>query len=181
MNARPLLRRTGVLALLCSTILALAPACAQAEDVATTPIELAVFDFELEDYSAGATIAPTPVADDAYLKKVSAEARRLIEASGHYHLVDVSNSNAEAVKNHSARACNGCKAEVALAQGAQQLLFGVVRRLTRTEFSARFEIRDARSGAILGVRESDMLMGADYAWSRAVARLIKEWLLDVSR
>jgi NAD(P)-dependent dehydrogenase (short-subunit alcohol dehydrogenase family) len=50
------------------------------------PIRLAVFDFELEDASAGASL--TSAADAAQLGMVTAEVRRLIGQSGRFRLVD---------------------------------------------------------------------------------------------
>jgi Protein of unknown function (DUF2380) len=153
----------------------------QAARADTGPIKLAVFDFELDDYSAGASIAVDRDADEAHMRHVSAEVRRLIEQSGRYRLVDVTKSDAPAVKDRSLRDCNGCEAGVALALGAQQSLIGVVRRITRTEYVVLFRLRDAKSGTVLTSQESDLRMGANYAWSRGAVRLIKDRLLDVPR
>ena len=112
---------------------------------------------------------------------MSTEVRRLIEQSGRYRLVDVSGANAEAVKDHSLRNCNGCDAGIALALGAEQSLIGLVRRITRTEYVVLFRLRDAKTGAVLASQETDLRMGANYAWSRGAARLIKDRLLDVQR
>jgi hypothetical protein len=135
-----------------------------------------VFDFELEDGSAGASLVADQ-ADEGYMKSVSAEVRRLIEQSGRYRLVDVSAADAPAVRDHSLRSCNGCDAEIALALGAEQSLIGVVRRITRTEYVVSFQLKDARTGALLAAQESDLRMGANYSWSRGAARLIKDHLL----
>ena len=57
-----------------------------------SPIKIAVFDFELDDFSAGAGIAGDNSADLTQLDRATSEARRLIAASGRYSLVDVSSA-----------------------------------------------------------------------------------------
>jgi hypothetical protein len=69
------------------------------------PTRIAVFDFELEDDSAGADIAGDRAADDSYMRVVSAEVRRVIEQSGRYRLVDISGADAEAVRDRSLLTC----------------------------------------------------------------------------
>jgi hypothetical protein len=65
------------------------------------PLKLAIFDFELEDFSAGATLAAGNPADDSeQLKTCTNEARRLIAQPGRYTLVDISSADAQAVKEH---------------------------------------------------------------------------------
>lgn len=162
---------------LATFLLCVAAPCAIAAEGA--PLRLAVFDFELEDGSAGASIAGNSAADDAHMRSVSTEVRRVIEKSGRYELIDVSSSDAPAVKTRSLRKCNGCDAVIARDAGAEQSLIGVVRRITRTEFVVSFQLTDAKTGAVLAFHESDLQMGADYSWSRGAMRLIRDRLLDV--
>jgi hypothetical protein len=143
------------------------------------PVRLAVFDFELEDGSAGASIAGSSAADEAHMRAVSTEVRRVIGKSGRYELVDISRSDEPAVKSQALRKCNGCDAVIARDAGAEQSLVGVVRRITRTEFVVSFKLTDAKTGATLAFHESDLQMGADYSWSRGAARLIRDRLLEV--
>jgi hypothetical protein len=142
------------------------------------PIKIAVFDFELDDVSAGAGITGNPAADLAQLDQATNEARRLIAQSGRYALVDVSSANGEAMKSRSLRRCNGCEAAVALKLGADQSFVGVVSRISRTEYAVRFQIRDAHTGTPVLASQSDLRIGADYSWYRGTAALIKDHLLD---
>ncbi len=151
-----------------------APAVFAADAV---PVRLAVFDFEFEDGSAGASAAGGGAADEAHLRTVSTEVRRAIEKSGRYELIDVGSSDEPAVKTRSLRKCNGCEAAIARNAGAEQSLIGVVRRITRTEFVVSFTLTDAKTGAVLAFHESDLQMGADYSWSRGAVRLIRDRLL----
>jgi hypothetical protein len=56
------------------------------------PLKLAIFDFELEDFSAGASLPAGDPADSEQLKDATHEARRLIAQSGRYTLVNISSS-----------------------------------------------------------------------------------------
>jgi Protein of unknown function (DUF2380) len=67
------------------------------------------------------------------------------------------------VKSRSLRQCIGCEAAVALKLGADQSFVGVVTRISRTEYVVRFQIRDARTGAPIIARQSDLRIGADYS------------------
>ncbi len=142
------------------------------------PTKIAVFDFELEDDSAGAGVAGDRAADAGYMNAVSAGVRHVIEQSGRYRLVDVSGADAKAVRDRSLGTCNGCDAEIASARGAEQSLIGVVKRISRTEYVVGFQLRDARSGALIAAEDTGLRMGASYSWSRGASRLIKDRMLE---
>jgi len=143
-----------------------------------SPIKIAVFDFELDDFSGGAGIAGDHAADLAHLDQATSEARRLIAASGRYRLIDVSGAEGDAVKGRALRQCHGCEAAIALKLGADQSFVGVVTRISRTDYAVRFQIRDARTGALVLARQSDLRLGADYSWYRGAAALINNRLLN---
>jgi hypothetical protein len=144
-----------------------------------TPINLAIFDFELEDFSAGAVSTGQTPSDATRLASVTDEVRQLFAQSGRYHLVDVGDVDAAAAKARTLRECNGCDAAIALKLGAEQSFVGVVKRISRTEYTVRFQIRDARTGAIVSDADSGLRMGADNSWSRGAAGLIKDRILEV--
>jgi hypothetical protein len=171
-SARPLLAACAG-ALIWSGALALPPANAD-----PAPIKIAVFDFELEDFSAGAGIAGDKSADAVQLNRAAEEARRLMAESGRYSLVDVSKAQDDAVADHRLRHCDGCEAAIALRLGADQSFVGVVTRISRTDYVVQFQIRDARSGELLLARTTDLRVGADYSWDRGTAWLIRNRLLN---
>jgi Protein of unknown function (DUF2380) len=143
-----------------------------------SPIKIAVFDFELDDFSAGAGIAGDKAADRTQLDLAAGEARRLIAQSGRYSVVDVSGAEGDAVKGRSLRQCNGCEAAIARKLGADQSLIGIVTRISRTEYTVRFQIRDAHTGELVLAPQSDLRIGADYSWNRGTAALINKSLLS---
>jgi hypothetical protein len=148
------------------------------EAVASPPIKIAVFPFELEDFSAGAGYIPPDDIDREQLRLSTEEARRLIAASGRYQPIDVSAVNDPPAKAGKLRDCDGCEAGIARGFGADQSMIGIVTRITRMEYAVTFKLRDARSGAIVAVEQTDLRMGANVAWSRGARWLIQNRLLE---
>ena len=145
---------------------------------AIAPVKIAVFDFELEDFSGGAGIIPESDQDREQLRLATETVRRLLTESGRYSLVDVSNADAPDVTAHSLHKCDGCDAAIARKLGADQSLVGIVSRITRTDYAVTFKLRDARTGSVLAVEQTDLRIGANYSWNRGAAWLIKNRLLE---
>ncbi len=160
-----------VVALLCNIGFA-----ARAENAPA--IKIAVFDFELEDYSAGGGVIGETPEDIVQLKRATDEARHLLAQSGRYVLIDVSQADAEPVKAKSLRSCGGCEADIAQKLGADQSFVGIVARSSRTEYAVGFQIRDAHNGSMLFKQQTELRMGTNDSWNRGVIRLIKNTLLE---
>jgi hypothetical protein len=159
-----------------ATVLAALAAAGAAEAV-----KMAVFPFELEDFSAAAAYVLPDDIDREQLRLSTEEARRLIAASGRYQLVDVSAVNDQAAKAGKLRDCDGCEARIAAGLGADQSMIGIVTRITRMEYAVTYRIRDARSGALVDVKQTDLRMGANVAWSRGARWLIENRLLEQAK
>jgi hypothetical protein len=144
---------------------------------AAETVKMAVFPFELEDFSAGAGYVPPDDTDREQLRLSTEEARRLIAASGRYQLVDVGAVTDPAAKAGKLRDCDGCDARIAAGLDADQSMIGIVTRITRMEYAVTYKIRDARSGVLLDVKQTDLRMGANVAWSRGARWLIENRLL----
>lgn len=145
--------------------------------LAAPSIALAVFDFELDDNTAAPAAGPA-ASDASYLAEVTGGVRELLGQSGRYRMVDVSGARDDVVASHGLRDCGGCDATVAGKLGADQSLIGVVRRVSRTEYTVGFQVRDARTGAVVARGDSGLRMGADYSWKRGAVRLVGDRLLD---
>jgi Protein of unknown function (DUF2380) len=158
------------------------PAAARAAETAVpSPIKIAVFPFELEDFSAGAAYVPPDDIDREQLRLSTEEARRLIAASGRYQLVDVGNANDQAAQAGKLRDCNGCDARIAAGLDADRSMVGIVTRITRMEYTVTYKVRDARSGALVDVKQTDLRLGANVAWSRGARWLIENRLLEQTK
>jgi hypothetical protein len=64
------------------------------------PIKIAIFDFELEDFSAAGTTAAGPL-EAKYLAQATEEARRKLAESGRYDIVDTAGADLAAAQGHA--------------------------------------------------------------------------------
>ena len=142
------------------------------------PTKLAVFAFELEDTSAAAPSIGESAVDAAELTKVTDAVRQMLVESPRYRIVDVGGADTDALKALVLHDCGGCDAGIALSLGADQSLVGVIRRVSRTEYTVRFQVREARTGTLVASADSGLRMGANYSWSRGAVRLIRDQLLE---
>jgi hypothetical protein len=161
-----------------AVILAGAATAVAAEAVGLALIKLAVFPFELEDFSAGAASSPPDDIDREQLRLSTEEALRLIAESGRYQLIDVGAANDLAAKAGRLRDCEGCEARIAVGLAADLSMIGIITRISRTEYAVTYKIRNAGSGALVDVEQTDLRMGANVAWSRGVRALIQRQLLE---
>ena len=166
------LKGIQVLLLACAafTVLAGPPAMAG-------PVKIAVFTFELDDFSPALSTGEENPADAARLASVTEDVRKALAQSGRYELVAVDGADAPAAKTRSLRDCNGCEAPLALQLGAEQSFVGVVKRISRAEYQVRFQLRDAKTGTIIAEADSGLRMGAMDSWNRGALRLVKDRLL----
>ena len=162
----------GILVFLMTTAFAL-----PVQGATSARIKIAVFEFELEDVSAaGAASRVESAADATRMKAVTGEARRVLEDSGRYSLVDTAGASAQAVKDRALRNCNGCDAGIALTLGADLSLIGVVTRVAQTEYYVSLQITDAKTGKIVN-QQNAFFTGADDAWASGVRLLLKHGIL----
>jgi hypothetical protein len=136
------------------------------------PVKLAVFPFELDDFSAAISTGNPDPADMAELARVTEDVRKLLQESGRYDLVSVAGAEAKSLRD-----CNGCDAPLAAQLGAQQSFVGVVKRISRAEYQVHFQLRDAATGALIAEADTGLRMGAMDSWNRGALRLVKDRLL----
>ena len=142
----------------------------------TPPIKIAVFEFELEDFSAAGQ-AKSVAAETSYLAQATDEAEQQLRASGRYTVIDAVHSDISAAKGQGLRNCGGCEAPIALSLGADEALIGVVTKISMTEYTVRFRISSAQDGELISTYSTDLRMGADYSWSRGVRWLMQNRML----
>jgi hypothetical protein len=136
-------------------------------------VKIAIFDFELDDRSAGGGIIGQDAIDTENLKRSADEARRMLSASGRYSIIDAGSAAAEVLSAGGIRHCNGCEGPLARRLGADRSLVGVVTRVNRTEYTLQILVRDAQTGAVLSNDFTGLRMGANYSWPRGV-----KWLMN---
>jgi Protein of unknown function (DUF2380) len=143
------------------------------------PVKIAVFDFELNDASAGGGIIGQDAIDTENLGKSSEEARRMLSASGRYSVVDTSSVAGEVISAGGIQHCNGCDGPLAKKLGADQSMVGVLTRVNRTEYTLQILVRDAQTGAVVSNNFTGLRMGANYAWPRGVKWLMENRILSM--
>lgn len=166
--------RSAHRALAASLVAALTVVAIQTSEAAEPgPVKIAVFDFELNDASAGGGIIGPDAIDTENLRKSTEEARRMLSASGRYSMVDTAGVAGEVVSAGGIQHCNGCDGPLARKLGADQSMVGVITRVNRTEYTLQILVRDAKTGAVVSNNFTGLRMGANYAWPRGV-----KWLMD---
>jgi hypothetical protein len=161
--------------------LAAAAACLAIQPAAAAEpgsVRIAVFDFELNDASAGGGIIAQDAIDTANLRESTEEARRMLSASGRYNIVETGSVADEVSAAGGIQHCKGCDAPLAKKLGADQSMLGVVTRVNRTEYTLQILVRDAQSGAVVSNDFTGLRMGANYAWSRGVKWLMTNRILS---
>ena len=144
-------------------------------------VKIAVFDFELNDKSAGGGIIGQDAIDTENLKLSTEEARGMLSASGRYNIVDASSATGEVISAGGFQHCNGCEGPLAKKLGADQSMVGVFTRVNRTEYTLQILVRDTQTGAIVSNDFTGLRMGANYAWPRGVKWLMNNRILSGQR
>jgi Protein of unknown function (DUF2380) len=140
-------------------------------------VKIAVFDFVLDDRSAGRDIIVQDAIDTENLQESTEEARRLLAASGRYGIVDASAAAAEVTSAGGIQHCNGCEVALAAKLGADQSMVGVFTRVSRMEYTLQILVRDAQNGAVVSNASTGLRMGANYSWPRGVKWLMSNRIL----
>jgi hypothetical protein len=145
------------------------------------PVKIAVFNFELNDTSAGAGVINQDAIDTENLTKSTEEARRLLSASGRYSIVDTTSVMGEVIAAGGIQHCKGCEGPLAKKLGADRSMVGVVGRVNRTEYTLQILVRDTQTGEILSNDFTGLRMGANYSWPRGVKWLMNNRILSAQR
>ena len=90
---------------------------------------------------------------------------------------DTAGADIGPAKGQGLRNCRGCEAAIALKLGADQSLIGVVTKISMAEYVVDFQVRDARTGAVVSRFTTGLRMGAHDAWFRGVRSLMKNHML----
>ena len=148
--------------------------------VSAAPIKIAVFTFELEDFSPagkqGGTAQPVASTGEA-LTQATEEAKKQLLESGRYSLIETAGADLGAAAPQGLRNCKGCEADIAEKLGSDQALLGVVTKISMMEYVVKFQVTDAREGELVASFTTGLRMGADYSWSRGVRSLMKNQML----
>ena len=172
-RAAALISRIGIWARTAGLTAAVVCSWACQTAAADARIKIAVFPFELEDFSPAASPG-----NNVHLVQATDEAKLQLAKSGRYDVIDVTGTDLGAAKDQGLRNCGGCEAAIARKLGADQALIGVVSKISNTEYLIKLRVSDARTGEVVSKVTSDLRMGADYSWSRGVRSVLRNQMLN---
>jgi hypothetical protein len=152
------MRRSLTAALLLAPV-CLAPAGAQEAERRT-----AVFELELHDTS-GEGAAP---AHAKRIALVSAELRRLIDASPAYAVIDTAPVAARMAERLPLRGCNGCELDLGRDLGAELVVTATIQKISTLILSIQIVMRAVADGRVVAVGTADIRGDTDAAWLHGV-------------
>ncbi len=150
-------------------------AAAAAPAARAAPVRAAVFAFELDDTSLGATVAGAHP-EQARLARLDAQLRAALTQSGRYELVDVA-PVAQQEAATSLRQCDTCAVDLARKLGAQVAVNGWVQKVSELILNINLVVRDVDSGKMLSAGSVDIRGNTDESWTRGLAYLLKHRIL----
>ena len=155
------------LAVLCLSAL---PACAD-------PVPVAVFDMSFINFSQEVDYGARNEAEHARIAMLSDHLRDRLNASPRFSLVDTE-ATADAQRMHGeVFTCNACEAKLARAAGADLSITGAVQKMSVLVQTVILRERDAATGEVLALYQTDIRGNTDIAWIRGLDFLIDHRLL----
>jgi hypothetical protein len=140
------------------------------------PPKVAVFDFELVDTSLQGEVDGPRADEHDRLMRAGDQLRKELEASGKFHLLDISPINA-AAHGSNLQACGGCDVQYAQRLGADLAITGVVQKVSNLILNMNIYLRDVHTGRLVTSMSVDMRGNTDESWSRAMSYLVRNRLL----
>lgn len=137
----------------------------------------AVFDLEFFDSSLEGEIKGPRADEQERLARTTEELRRRLAASGRYELVDTAALQKE-IHGSNLQACGGCDVRFARALGADLAVTGLVQKVSNLILNLNIFVRDAHTGKLVDAASVDMRGNTDESWSRALAWLLRNRLLN---
>ncbi len=134
--------------------------------------EMSFINFSQEvDYGA------TNEAEHARIAMLSDHFRALLEDSGRYRLIDPAPLAADLRKHGEVFTCNHCEAAMARKLGAELSFSGAVQKLSVLVQTVVVRVRDAESGEVVALYQTDIRGNTDIAWQRGLRFLVEDRLL----
>jgi hypothetical protein len=154
-----------------ATILALGLGPAFAEEGARRSV--AVFDLSFVNFSQEVDYGASNEAEEARIAMLSDYLRELLDASGRYDLVDTAPAAGDLALHGPVFRCNNCEARMARSLGADRSFTGAVQKLSVLVQTVILRERDAITGEVVALYQTDIRSNTDEAWRRGL-----KWLVD---
>jgi len=140
------------------------------------PPKTAVFDFEMVDTSLEGELHGVRTDEQARLKRVGDQLRKVLAESDKFSIVDIAPVEAEALKSNL-QACGGCDVDLAQRLGANLSITGTVQKVSNLILNMNVYIHDVHTGKLVISMSADFRGNTDESWSRAANYLLRNRLL----
>jgi Protein of unknown function (DUF2380) len=170
---RTSLRRCSTVAVLAGVLLAAAPATPGAPAGEPIPVA-AVLAFELDDTSLQGEMRGLDAGDRARLDRLDQQLREALAQSGRYAPIAVPTNPSEP----SWWTCDGCEVDPARKAGAKVSVIGWVQKVSNLILNINIVMRDVTTGQRIAAGSVDIRGDTDESWTRGLAYLLRNRILD---
>ncbi|MCT4371152.1 DUF3280 domain-containing protein [Yangia mangrovi] len=143
---------------------------------AGTPRPVVVHDMSFINFSQEVDYGARNEAEHARIAMLSDYFRELLEESHRYRLIDPAPLAEDLRKHGEVFTCNHCEAAMARKLGAELSFSGAVQKLSVLVQTVVVRVRDAESGEIVALYQTDIRGNTDIAWKRGLRFLVEERL-----
>lgn len=146
----------------------------------TSPLqarEVAVFDMAFINFSQEVDFGAKNEAEHARIRMLNAYLRDLLAGSGEFELVDTTALGEELTRYGDVFTCNHCEEKLARAAGAPASITGAVQKLSVLVQTIILRERDASTGEVVRLYQTDIRGNTDEAWRRGLKWLVEHRLL----
>jgi len=158
--------RCLAIAVSCALIFGAAQPASAAET--KNKLQIAVFDFELQDASHEGEIDGERPDQIARLRLVSDELRQLMGKSDRFQVIDIEPARAIVAEKGPLIYCNGCDREIARDIGADLALTGLVYKVSNLILEIHIHVRDVENGKIIAKMASSIRGNTDESWLHGI-------------
>ncbi len=156
---------------------ALLALCLAPLPLAADPMPVAVFDLSFINFSQEVEYGASNAAEEARIKMLSAHLRQRLADSGRYALIDTGALAQKLDMHGEVFTCNHCEAAMAREIGAELSFTGAVQKLSVLVQTVILRERDAATGDIVALYQTDIRGNTDIAWKRGLDFLIDNRVL----
>ncbi|WP_202913300.1 DUF3280 domain-containing protein [Acuticoccus sediminis] len=145
--------------------------------VARPETRVAVFEFELIDYSRGGTLVATAEdpAETRRLDLLTGQLREAIAAAPGFGVVDIAPVAAEAAERNLQH-CGNCDVSFADRLDADWSVTGTVQKVSNLILNINVYVKDVDTGEMLQAMSADIRGNTNQSWQRGLAWLIRNRL-----
>ncbi|MBD8890358.1 DUF3280 domain-containing protein [Roseibium litorale] len=135
--------------------------------------EVAVFDMSFINFSQEVEFGAKNEAEHRRIGMLNGYLRELLAESGEFELVDTTPLGEEVSRYGDVFTCNHCEEKLARKVGAPASITGAVQKLSVLVQTIILRERDASTGEIVRLYQTDIRGNTDEAWKRGL-----KWLVD---